>query len=109
GFAGADNPVMRPYGSAHPLPLLDDLRVRLLDELPHSLQSLPAPVPELGDSFVDQLRCQSPFRGGSPLFHVLAVERSIVAVIYSRPGERILLNSCKLKYLAVNFNLVKPK
>jgi len=32
------------------LPLLDDLRVGLLDELAHSAEGLPAPVPEFGDS-----------------------------------------------------------
>src|SRR5215831_1725747 len=44
GLAGADDPVVRPYGSAHPLPLLHDLRVFLFDELAHPVQGLPAPV-----------------------------------------------------------------
>src|SRR5205823_12423899 len=37
-LAGADDPVVRPYGSAHPLPLLDDVRVCLFDELAHPTQ-----------------------------------------------------------------------
>src|SRR5437899_6148901 len=63
GFAGADDAVVRPNRSArtlrfHPLPLLDDVRVGLLDELAHSAQGFSAPVPELGDSFRDELRCR---------------------------------------------------
>src|SRR5215475_1273077 len=54
-LAGADDPVVRPYGSAHPLPLLDDVRVCLFDELAHPAQGLPAPVAELGDWFGDPL------------------------------------------------------
>src|SRR3984893_10540830 len=50
GFAGADDAVVRPNRSAHPLPLLDDVRVCFLDEFAHSPESLPAPVPEFGDS-----------------------------------------------------------
>src|SRR5438128_10746490 len=55
GFAGADDAVVRPHRSArtlrfHPLPLLDDVRVGLLDELAHSAASFPAPVAELGGS-----------------------------------------------------------
>jgi len=38
-------------GSAHPLPLLDDVRVCFLDELAHSAEGFPAPVPEFGDLF----------------------------------------------------------
>src|SRR5439155_1457719 len=41
-----------------PFPLFDDLRISLLDELAHPAQGLPAPVPELGDSVVDQLGCR---------------------------------------------------
>src|SRR5215470_14034345 len=55
-LAGADDPVVRPYGSAHPLPLLHDVRVCRFDERAHPAQGLPAPVPELGDSVVNQLR-----------------------------------------------------
>src|SRR5260370_41255148 len=35
GFAGADNTVVRPNRSAHPLPLLYDVRVCFLNELAH--------------------------------------------------------------------------
>src|SRR6202795_4214099 len=35
GFACADDAVVRPNRSAHPLPLLDDVRVCFLDELAH--------------------------------------------------------------------------
>src|ERR1035437_3034219 len=58
GFAGADDAVVRPNGSAHPLPLLDEVRVFFLDELAHSAEGSPAPVPEFGDSFRDELRCR---------------------------------------------------
>src|SRR2546421_859509 len=58
GFASADDAVVRPNRSAHPLPLLDDVRVCFLDELAHSAEGFPAPVPEFGDSFRDQLRCR---------------------------------------------------
>src|SRR4051794_395145 len=72
-LAGAEDPVVRPYGSAHPLPLLDDVRVCLFDELAYPAQGLPAPVPELGDSFVNQLRCRLAL-GRIRLFHVLPLE-----------------------------------
>src|SRR5579862_6195345 len=58
GFASADDAVVRPDRSAHPLPLLDDVRVCFLDELAHSAEGFPAPVPELGDSFRDERRCR---------------------------------------------------
>jgi hypothetical protein len=58
GFASADDAVVRPNRSAHPLPLLDDVRVCFLDELAHSAEGFPAPVPEFGDSFRDELRCR---------------------------------------------------
>src|SRR3954469_7137996 len=76
-LAGADDPVVRPYGSAHPLPLLDDVRVCLFDELAHPAQGLPAPVPELGDSFVNQLRCRLAL-GRIRLFHVLLLADAFV-------------------------------
>src|SRR5437870_394518 len=80
GFAGADDAVMRPNRSGrtlrfHPLPLLDDVRVCLLDELAHSAESFPAPVPELGDSFRDELRCPLAL-ARVRLFHVLILEES---------------------------------
>src|SRR5262245_1158719 len=60
GLARADDPVVLPYGNARarrlrPLDLLDDLRIRLPDEVTHPPQGLPAPVAELGDSLVDLL------------------------------------------------------
>src|SRR6266480_5043836 len=58
GLASADDAVVRPNRSAHPLPLLDDVRVCFLDELAHSAEGCPAPVPELGDSVRDELRCR---------------------------------------------------
>src|SRR5882724_11793358 len=56
GFARADDAVVRPNRSAHPLPLLDDVRVCFLDELAHSAEGFPAPAPEFDDSFRDELR-----------------------------------------------------
>ncbi|HEY6420543.1 MAG TPA: SDR family NAD(P)-dependent oxidoreductase [Candidatus Binataceae bacterium] len=70
GFASADDAVVRPNRSAHPLPLLDDVRVCFLDELAHSAEGFPAPVPEFGDSFRDELRCRLPL-ARARLFHVL--------------------------------------
>src|SRR4029077_11656214 len=58
GFAGADDAVVRPDRSTHPLPLLDDVRVCFLDEPAHSAEGFAAPVPELGDSFRDEFRCR---------------------------------------------------
>src|SRR5450432_4729462 len=73
GFASADDAVARPNRSAHPLPFLDDVRVRLLDELAHSAEGCPAPVPEFGDSFRDELRCRLAL-ARARLFHVLILE-----------------------------------
>src|SRR6266853_1439380 len=73
GFAGADDAVVRPNRRAHPLPLLDDVRVRFLDELAHSAEGFPAPVPEFGDSFRDELRCRLAL-ARARLFHVLILE-----------------------------------
>src|SRR5258708_37777707 len=63
GFAGADDAVVRPdrgagSGCLDPLPLLDDVRVRFLDELAHPAEGFPAPAPELGDSLRDECRCR---------------------------------------------------
>src|SRR5258708_1276556 len=55
GFARANDAVVRPHRSA-PLPLLDNVRVGLLDELAHSAEGVPAPVAELGDSLRDEHR-----------------------------------------------------
>src|SRR5580700_10001792 len=73
GFASADDAVVRPNRSAPPLPLLDDVRICLLDELAHSAEGFPAPVPEFGDSFRDQLRCRLAL-ARVRLFHVLILD-----------------------------------
>src|SRR5256885_11439931 len=73
GFASADDAVVRPNRSAHPLPLLDDLRVCFLDELAHSAEGFPVPVPEFGDSFRDELRCRLAL-ARARVFHVLVLE-----------------------------------
>src|SRR5204863_5094184 len=75
GFASADDAVVRPDRSAHPLPLLDDVRVCFLDEPAHSAEGFPAPVPELGDSFRDELRRRSVL-ARVRLVHVLILEVS---------------------------------
>src|SRR5256714_12859982 len=73
GFASADDAVVRPNRSAHPLPLLDNVRVCFLDDLAHSAEGVPAPVPEFGDSFRDELRCRLAL-ARARLFHVLILE-----------------------------------
>src|SRR5678816_3442094 len=62
-LASADDAVVRPDrgagpGRFHPLPLLDDVGVGLLDERAHSAEGFPAPVPEFDDSFRDEIRCR---------------------------------------------------
>ena len=56
GFAGAEDSAVRPNRDASPFPLLDRLRVRLFDEGAHPGQRLAAPVVELLDPRIDQLR-----------------------------------------------------
>src|SRR5688500_6513302 len=56
GLPRADDTVVRPDRCAHPLPLLHDVRDCVVDELAHSAEGCPAPVPELGDSLRDELR-----------------------------------------------------
>ena len=73
GFASADDAVMRPSRSAHPLPLLEDVRVCFLDELAHPAEGFPAPIPEFGDSFRDELRCRLGL-ARVRLFHDLTIE-----------------------------------
>ena len=78
GFASTDDAVVRPnwgagFGWFDPLPLLDDVRVCFLDELAHSAEGFPAPVPEFGDSFRDELRCRLALVRAR-LFHVLIPE-----------------------------------
>src|SRR4029077_11856645 len=65
--------VVGPNRSAHPLPLLDDVRDCFLDELAHSAESFPAPVSEFGDSFRDEFRCRLAL-ACARLFHVLILE-----------------------------------
>src|SRR5882672_9830860 len=78
GFARADDAVVRPDGRAHPLPLLDDVRVCCLDELAHPAEGFPAPVPELGDSLRDELRCRLVL-ACARLFHGLFLECPFLA------------------------------
>src|SRR5664280_1419526 len=78
GLAGADDAVVRPDRRArgrglHPLQLLDGARVCFLDQLAHSAEGFPAPVPEFGDSFRDELRCRLAL-ARARLFHVLILE-----------------------------------
>src|SRR6266540_2276256 len=78
GFASADDAVVRPHRGAgfgwfDPLPLLDNVRVCFLDERAHSAEGFPAPVPELGDSFRDELRGRLAL-ARARLFHVLILE-----------------------------------
>src|SRR5882672_7454283 len=49
------------------------VQVCFLDELAHSAEGLPAPVPEFGDSFRDQLQCRRAL-ARARLFHVLVLE-----------------------------------
>src|SRR5437762_6437976 len=78
GFASADDAVVRPDRSAHPLPLLDDVRVCVRDERAHSAEGFPAPVPEVGDSFRDELRCRLAL-ARARRFHVLIVVELVEA------------------------------
>src|SRR5918999_2334848 len=59
---GADNPVVRPDRSAHPLPLLGHLGVGFQDQRPHAGQGLPAPSPQVADPLVDELGSGFPGR-----------------------------------------------
>src|SRR5436853_2465962 len=93
GFASADDAVVRPNRSAHPLPLLDDVRVCFLDELAHSAQGFPAPVPEFGDSCRDQLRCRLAL-ARAPLFHVLILKVSEISIPLSPTGGREQVGGC---------------
>jgi len=46
---------------AHPLPLLNGVRVGLPDELAHSAQGVPAPSPKRGD--FSEMRCDADWPG----------------------------------------------
>src|SRR5207244_12931153 len=87
GFASPDDAVMRPNRSAHPLPLLDDVRVCFLDELAHSAEGFPAPVPEFGDSFRDELRCRLAL-ARARFFHVLILHYPTSVEARARPRAR---------------------
>src|SRR5580765_3336518 len=83
GLTSADDAVVRPHRSAgfgwfDPLPLLDDVRVCVLDERAHSAEGLPPPVPEFGDSFRDERRCRLDL-ARARRFHVLLPLRHVVA------------------------------
>src|SRR5262245_51157540 len=52
-LASAYDAVVRPNRGAHPLPLLDDVRVCFLDELAYPAEGFAAPIPEVDDSFRD--------------------------------------------------------
>src|SRR5882762_3455520 len=75
GFASGDDAVVRPNRIV-PLPLLDDVRVCFRDELAHSAECFPAPVPEFGDSFRDELRCRLTL-ARARLVHVLILPSPI--------------------------------
>src|SRR5947209_15376564 len=55
-LAGADDAVMLPHRNAAPLPFLDDFGIGLLDEAADVRQRLAAPIAELLDPSIDQLR-----------------------------------------------------
>src|SRR5207244_4809215 len=76
-----------------PLPLLDDVRVRFLDELTHSAEGFPAPVPEFGDSFRDELRCRLAL-ARARLCHVLPLEVSDISILLTRAGGREQVGGC---------------
>src|SRR5439155_6524547 len=61
------------FGWFDPLPLLDGVRVCFLEKLAHSAEGFAAPVPQLGDSFRDELRCRPALAHARP-FHVLILE-----------------------------------
>ena len=54
GLARAHDPVVRPHGRPHPLPLLDHLRIGFKDQRPHPRERRPAPIAKLGNPLIDQ-------------------------------------------------------
>src|ERR1035438_2178396 len=97
GFASAEDAVVRPNRSAHPLPLLDDVWVCFLDELAHSAEGFPAPVPEFGDSVRDEFRCRLAL-ARTRLFHVLILE--VPEIFHLQSKSRGFLSSAVHKTLA---------
>src|SRR5215475_7386745 len=84
-LARADDPVVGPHRDPEhrvrrlsPFHLLDHCGICLFDEFAHPAQGLPAPVPELGDSFVYQLRCRLAL-GRTRLFHVLLLKLPLLS------------------------------
>src|SRR5438067_1652767 len=71
-LAGADDAVVRPDRHA-PLPLLDDVGVRRLDELAHPAEDFAAPIRELGDSPRDKLSRRFAL-ARARLFHALILK-----------------------------------
>jgi len=74
--------------SAHPLPLLDDVRVGFLDEPAHSAEGFPRQSPSSAILFRDELRCRLAL-ARARLFHVLILEvpekrRSLFMVVTVR-------------------------
>ena len=51
---GADIPIVRPDGSAHPLPLLDDVGIGFLDQGAEPAEHLAPPVAQLLDPCIDK-------------------------------------------------------
>src|SRR2546421_586603 len=93
GFASADDAVVRPNRRAHPLPLLDDVRVCFLDELAHPVEGFPAPVREFGDSVRDELRCRLAL-ARARLFHVLIPKVSGISIPLTPTGGREQAGGC---------------
>src|SRR5438093_10738480 len=87
-LAGADDPVVRPDRSPHPLPLLEDIGVCLLDQSADPAERLAAPVAELGDSLADQLRRRLAFLPAPGAFH-----RRLVGMFRIYPIGRLEGNS----------------
>src|SRR5881396_2575954 len=78
GLTSTDTPVVVPdrcpgVRGFHPLPFLDDLGVRLLDDSAHFAERLAPPVAQLLDSRVYQLRRRLAFLRSAllPLLHLL--------------------------------------
>src|SRR6516225_8065945 len=55
-LAGADDAVVLPYRNAAPLPFLDHFGISLLDDLADLRQLFAAPVSQIFDALIDELR-----------------------------------------------------